>query len=79
MDLRSHGGGAAHRVSDPQRLEVKGEGEPQDQEGVPSLSALRGRNACLRLLPAQGRHSGKRHLIPGVSGAPGMFLAWTLD
>ena len=67
MDLRSRGGGLVHRVSDPQRLEVKGEGEPTDQEGGHLLSALQGkRTPSPHSLPAQGRHSGKRHLIPGV-------------
>lgn len=67
MDLRSRGDGLVHRVSDPQRLEVKGEGEPTDQEGMHSLSAPLGKRTPLpHSLPAQGRHSGKRRLIPGV-------------
>lgn len=67
MDLRSRGGGLVHRVSDPQRLEVKGEGEPTDQEWAHSLSAPQGKKTPLpHSLPAQGRHSGKRHLILGV-------------
>ena len=66
MDLRSRGGGLVHRVSDPQRLEVKGEGEPTDQERGHSLSALQGKKTpSPHSLPGQGKHSGKRHLIPG--------------
>ena len=60
MDLLSWGGGFVYRVSDPQRLEVKGEGEPIDQEGGHSLSAPQGKKTPLpHFLPTQGRHSGK--------------------
>lgn len=79
MDLRSHGGGVVHRVSDPQRLEVKGEGEPTDQEGVPSLSALRGgKRLCPALCQLRGGTRGNDTWSLGFPGAPGEFLAWTL-
>lgn len=79
MDLRSRGGGLVHRVSDPQRLEVKGEGEPTDQEGVPSLSALRGRKRlCPALCQLRGGTRGNDTWSLGFPGAPGEFLAWTL-
>ncbi|XP_060250925.1 intercellular adhesion molecule 5-like isoform X2 [Ovis aries] len=79
MDLRSHGGGVVHRVSDPQRLEVKGEAEPTDQEGVPPLSALRGRKRlCPALCQLRGGTRGNDTWSLGFPGAPGEFLAWTL-
>ena len=80
MDLRSHGGGLVHRVSDPQRLEVKGEGEPTDQVGGHSLSALRGRkHLCPALCQPRGGTRGNDIWSLRFPGAPGEFLAWTLD
>lgn len=67
MDLRSRGGDLIHSVSDPQALDVYGEGEPPEEEGRRgrSLSAPRGRKTPLpHSLPAQGE--APRNLIPGV-------------
>ena len=53
MDLRSRGGGLVHRVSDPQRLEVKGEGEPTDRGGGTFTLSPQGKKTPLpRSLPA---------------------------
>ena len=43
MDLCSRGGGLVHRFSDPQRLEVKGEGSPQIKSGDIRFQPFRGR------------------------------------
>ena len=53
MDLRSRGGGLVHRVLDPQRLEVKGEGEPTDRGGGTFTLSPQGKKTPLpRSLPA---------------------------
>ena len=59
MDLLSWGGGFVYRVSDPQRLEVKGEGEPTDQEGGTFTFSPSGRKRlCPTLCPLRGGTRG---------------------
>ena len=65
MDLLSWGGGFVYRVSDPQRLEVKGEGEPTDQEGGTFTFSPSGEeNAFAPLSAHSGEALGETTLDP---------------